>query len=95
MKQLDPIWRNFCACLYWTFILTCVKKSDIGLEMIKYNRHFTRGLTYIYGGSPCNRDSVVCELQPEAKERVDDLYITTEPVLPVMYELKRKNQVMI
>ena len=41
--------------------------------MAKYNRHFTRGFNYIYIGSLCNGESVVCEVQPEAEERADHL----------------------
>jgi hypothetical protein len=39
------------------------EKSHICLEMAKYNRHFTRGLTYIYVCSLCNGNSVLCEVQ--------------------------------
>jgi len=73
MKQLGPHWKDFCECLYETFILTRVKKSYVYLVMARYNRHFTVGLTYIYVGSLCNGESVMCEVQPEAEERFDDL----------------------
>jgi len=73
MKHLGTHWKDFCECLYWTFILTCVKKSHIYLVMARCNRHFTRGFTYIYVSSLCNGESVVCEVQPETEERVDNL----------------------
>jgi len=41
--------------------------------MAKYNRHVTRGFTSIYVDSIFNGESVVCDVQPEAEERVDDL----------------------